>query len=222
MIRAPESVRITRPFKVILMLRMLFLVGTYCLLSPLHAVAQKTPMTPKIGDVAPGWKNLTGTDGKAHSLTDLDDAAAVVVVFTSNSCPYSIDYEDRLIALHKKYANAAAGIRVVAINSNAYPADELHKMKERAAKKRFEFSYLRDESHAVARAYGAVYTPEFYVLNKERKLIYRGAMDDSTDAGKVTVSYIDLAIEAAIAGKLPEVTRTGARGCTIRFSRRRR
>jgi peroxiredoxin len=187
-----------------------------------QVIGQEKLSAPEIGDVAPEWHDLLGTDDKKHSLTDLADAIAVVVVFTSNSCPYSVDYEDRMIALHKKYADAAGGVKLVAINSNAFPGDKLNKMKERAATKHFEFPYIRDESQTVARAYGAIYTPEFYVLNKERKLIYRGAMDDSTDARKVTVSYIDLAIKSAIEGKLPDVTRTGARGCTIRFSRRRR
>ena len=155
-------------------------------------------------------------------MTDLADASVIVVAFTCNSCPYSVDYEDRLIALQQKYADSRTGVELVAINSNAVAADNLDKMKQRAAEKHFDFRYIRDETQEVARAYGAVYTPEFYVLNKERRIIYRGAMDDSTDASKVTVSYIDLAIEAAMAGKMPDVTNTGARGCTIRFSRRRR
>ncbi|MDG1893534.1 MAG: thioredoxin family protein [Fuerstiella sp.] len=204
------------------MFRTTFFVGMLCILSGTHVNAQTRPAPPKIGDVAPEWKNLVGTDDQKHSLAHLADASVVVLVFTSNSCPYSVDYEDRTIALKKKYADTAAGVEVVAINSNAFPEDELDKMKQRAAKKQFNFPYLRDDSQDVARAYGAVYTPEFYVLDRSRRIIYRGALDDSTDAEKVSVSYIDLAIEAAIAGKLPEVTTTGARGCTIRFRRRRR
>ncbi|MEO2017326.1 MAG: thioredoxin family protein [Fuerstiella sp.] len=197
-------------------------IGIFCILSAHHAVAQEKPKAPEIGDAAPKWNDLVGTDGKKHSLTDLADASVIIVAFTCNSCPYSVDYEDRMIALQQKYANSKAGVELVAINSNAVAADSLDKMKQRAAQKQFDFAYIRDESQAVARAYGAIYTPEFYVLNKKRSIIYRGAMDDSTDASKVTVSYIDMAIEAAMAGKMPDVTKTGARGCTIRFSRRRR
>ena len=208
--------------KAMKMLRMSYPIGILWGLWAIQANGQQPPTPPEIGDVVPEWHDLVGTDDKKHSLTDLADATAIVVVFTSNSCPYSVDYEDRLIALQKKYVDSAAGIKLVAIKSNAFSGDKIDKMKERAAMKHFEFPYIRDDSQTVARAYGAIYTPEFYVLDKERKLIYRGAMDDSTDARKVKVSYIDLAVKAAIAGKLPDVTRTGARGCTIRFSRRRR
>ena len=206
----------------ITMLKMSSTIGMFWILSACHAVAQEKPKAPEIGDVAPKWIDLVGTDDRKHSLTDLADASVIIVAFTCNSCPYAVDYEDRLIALQQKYVDSKTGVQLVAINSNAVAADSLDKMKQRAAQKRFEFPYIRDESQHVARAYGAVYTPEFYVLNKQRRIIYQGAMDDSTDAGKVTVSYIDLAIEAAMAGKMPDVTKTGARGCTIRFSRRRR
>ncbi len=206
----------------ITMLKMSSTIGFLCILSAHHATARQEPKAPQVGDAAPTWNDLVGTDDKKHSLTDLADASVIVVAFTCNTCPYSVDYEDRMIALQHKYADSKAGIELVAINSNGVAADSLDKMKQRANQKHFDFAYIRDESQEVARAYGAIYTPEFYVLNKERRIIYRGAMDDSTDASKVTVSYIDLAIEAAIAGRMPDVTKTGARGCTIRFSRRRR
>lgn len=168
------------------------------------------------------WKNLDGTDGRKHSLQDLADCEVVVVCFTCNTCPYAVDYEDRLIALTKKYADLGSKVQLVAINSNGVPADKLDKMKERARQKGFHFPYLRDETQEVAKAFDAVYTPEFYVLNSDREIVYRGAMDDSTDAEKVTVRYVELAVEAALQGKQPEVTKTGARGCAIRFQRRRR
>ncbi len=204
------------------MLRMSSTIGMLFILSAHQAAAQEKSKAPEIGDVAPTWNDLVGTDDKKHSLKDLADAGVIVVAFTCNSCPYAVDYEDRMIALQQKYADNKGGVELVAINSNAVAADSLDKMKQRSAEKHFKFLYIRDESQEVARAYGAIYTPEFYVLNKERRIIYRGAMDDSTDASKVTVSYIDLAIAAAMAGKMPQVTKTGARGCTIRFSRRRR
>lgn len=178
-------------------------------------------------DASPGnpsltWKDLEGTDGRKHSLRDLADYEVVVVCFTCNTCPYAVDYEDRLIALSKKYADDGSKAKLVAINSNGVPADELDKMKERARQKRFNFPYLRDESQEVAKAFDAVYTPEFYVLNSNRQIVYRGAMDDSTNAEKVTVRYVELAVEATLQGKQPEITKTGARGCAIRFQRRRR
>ncbi|MEQ9409840.1 MAG: thioredoxin family protein [Fuerstiella sp.] len=178
--------------------------------------------TPGIGDPAPGWKDLAGTDDQKYSLKSFSEADALIVCFTCNSCPYAVDYEERMIALQRKYADASVKVQLVAINSNAVPADSMPRMKERAAERKFNFPYLRDESQDVARAYGAVYTPEFYVLNRKREIVYRGAMDDSTAADRVTVNYIDLAVEAALQDKLPEVTTTGARGCTIRFKRSRR
>lgn len=177
---------------------------------------------PKIGDPAPEWKSLLGTDDKQHSLSDLADVDAVVVCFTCNTCPYSVDYEDRLIALQKKYTDANASVRVVAINSNAVSVDDVDSMKKRAMEKKFNFDYIKDESQGVARAYDAIYTPEFYVLNRDRKIVYRGAMDDSTKAEAVKVNYVEQAVDAALQGKLPKVTAVGARGCGIRFKRVRR
>lgn len=177
---------------------------------------------PKIGDVAPEWKRLPGTDGKTHSSADLGDMDAVVICFTCNTCPYSVDYEERLIALQKKYTDSKAKVCVVAINSNAVDVDDLPAMMRRAKEKKFNFAYVKDESQDVARAFDAIYTPEFYVLNRDRRIVYRGAMDDSTKAEGVKVNYVARAVDAALQGKLPEVTATGARGCGIRFRRRRR
>lgn len=174
------------------------------------------------GDTAPAWKDLKGTDDKAHSSSDLPKDTVIIVCFTSNTCPYSVDYEDRLNALHHKLTSAGANAVLVAINSNGIADDDLDHMKQRAAKKEFGFAYLKDESQSVARAFGAVYTPEFFVLNKERKIIYKGAMDDVTDATKVSVRYVELAVEAALTGTETETKAVPARGCTIRFKRERR
>ena len=176
---------------------------------------------PVIGDTAPAWQDLVGTDDQKYSLND-QKSDVIVLCFTCNGCPYAVDYEDRLIALQKKFKDAGSSVQVIAINSNAVAADELPKMKERAAAKKFNFPYVRDETQEVAKAYAAIYTPEFYVLNKARQIVYRGAMDDSTKAENVKVRYVELAVAAALDGKTPEVTKTGARGCAIRFKRRRR
>lgn len=178
--------------------------------------------SPEIGDAAPDWKNLDGTDDRKHSLEDLKEFRVVIVCFTCNSCPYAVDYEERLVALQQKYLDAGQKVRLVAINSNTVPADKLDRMKERAKTRKFNFPYVHDETQDVARAYGAIYTPEFYVLNEKRTIIYRGAMDDSTNAKNVKVRYVELAVAAALAGTKPETEKTGARGCAIRFKRRRR
>lgn len=191
-----------------------------CLLlchGPVATADEKKPLN--IGDTAPGWTDLLGTDDLRHSLSDLRDKDVIVVCFTSNTCPYSVDYEQRLIAFQKKHADTS--VQLIAINSNTIPGDRMDAMKDRASEKQFNFPYLSDETQQVARAFGAVYTPEFFVFNKERRLIYKGAMDDDSDASKVKVQYVDLAVQAAIQGQLPEVTQKGARGCAIRFKRSR-
>jgi len=176
----------------------------------------------QIGDSAPDWKDLKGTDGSTHSLADFSSRAVVVLCFTCNSCPYSVDYEDRLIEFARKFADTPAGVVLVAINANRKPSESLEKMSERARQKQFPFLYLIDESQQVADSYGAVYTPEFFVLNKDRKVVYMGAMDDRTDAKQVTARHLEEAVNAALAGKLPAVTSVPARGCAIPYRTRQR
>jgi peroxiredoxin len=132
----------------------------------------------KIGDEAPSWSDLPGTDDGKHSLADLQEKRVVVVCFTSNSCPYSVDYEDRMIEFHKKFSDRKEGVALIAINSNHKPAEQLDRMKERARIKEFPFLYLIDETQKVAASYGANFTPEFFVLNEDRRIVYIGAMDD--------------------------------------------
>jgi thiol-disulfide isomerase/thioredoxin len=177
--------------------------------------------TLRIGDAAPEWKDLTGTDDQPHSLTDFADAKVVVLCFTCNACPYSVDYEDRLIALAEKYRDPESGVTVIAINSNQKPAETLDRMKERAESKKFPFLYLVDETQGVATQYGAVFTPEFFVLNQDRQLIYKGAMDDKTNPAEVKVRFVELAIEAGLRNEQPDVTASPARGCSIPFKRTR-
>lgn len=176
----------------------------------------------KPGDKAIAWENLAGVDGKPHSLNELTANTVVVVCFTSNTCPYSVDYEDRMIALQKKYQESGAAVKLIAINSNGVKADDLESMKARAKEKMFNFTFLKDESQSVAKSWGALYTPEFFVLNKERIIVFRGAMDDQTDASKVTQNYVEQAITAAIEGKMPSITEVPARGCAVRYKRSRR
>lgn len=176
----------------------------------------------KIGDTVRGWKSLAGVDDKQLSLEDLKDKAVVVVCFTCNSCPYSVDYEDRLIALHQKYASHSRGVAIVAINANRKPSESLAKMRERAKAKQFPFPYLIDETQEVANTFGAIYTPEFFVLNNDRQVVFIGAMDDKTDPAQVSVRYVELAVEAALSGKQPETSEVPARGCAIPYKRARR
>jgi peroxiredoxin len=175
-----------------------------------------------IGDPAPEWKGLEGTDGQKHSLADLAGKEVVVVCFTCNTCPYAVDCEDRLIALAKKFAAEGNKCSLVAINANKVKDDLLPAMQERAQRKGFNFPYLHDETQQTAKSYGATFTPEFVVLNKDRKVVYLGAMDDSPDGKKITKRYVEDAVAAALIGKLPEVTETPAVGCAVRYVKDRK
>jgi peroxiredoxin len=171
------------------------------------------------GDAAPAWTDLPGVDGKKHSLADLKDKDVVVVVFTCCSCPAAEDYEDRISAFARKHADKVA---VVAISVNTGDEDGMDQMKERAEKKKYPFPYLHDESQKIGRAYGAEYTPEFFVLNKERKVVYMGAMDDRDDAAKVKVKYVEEAVASVLKGEKPATAETVARGCRIPYPRKKK
>ena len=186
------------------------------------AVAGEYNPTLNIGDAAPAWTNLPGTDGKQHSLADFKDKEVVVVVFTCNSCPVATDYEDRIIALAKKYAGPGGRAGLLAINVNKIEEDSLPRMKERAEAKGFNFPYLFDETQKIARDYGATFTPEFFVLDRQRKIAYMGGMDDNSNPVEVKANYLDPAIDTVLAGMKPATAETVARGCMVRYARERR
>lgn len=176
-----------------------------------------------IGDAAPKWSGLEGTDDGKYSLQELADREVVVIAFTCNTCPYATDLEDRLIALAKKFAADGDKCALVAINPNLVTGDQMPAMQERATTKRFNFPYLHDSpQQETAKAYGATYTPECVVLNKERKVVYLGAFDDSPDGKKISKRYVEDAVAAALAGKTPEVIETPAVGCAVRYARQRK
>jgi peroxiredoxin len=185
---------------------------------PAAALAGEFNKKLKLGDPAPAWKDLPGTDGKKHSLADLAGKDLVVLVFTCNSCACSEEYEDRIIAFADRYKEKVA---LVAINVNTIPEDRLEAMTKKAAKKKFPFPYLYDESQAIARDYGATYTPEFFVLDRARKVAYMGAMDDKTKADAVTERYLERAVEAVLKGDKPSTGETITHGCLIRYKRSR-
>jgi len=204
------------------MLRKLLLCGVALLANAGVISAGEYNPVLNYGDPAPAWSNLPGVDGKQHSLADIKDKQLVVVVFTCNSCPVAVDYEDRIIAFARKHAGPKDPVAVVAINVNKIEADSLPRMKERAEEKGFPFTYLFDETQKIARDYGATYTPEFFVLNQDRKVVYMGGMDDNSNPVGVTTNYLEPAVEAALRGEKPATVETVARGCTIRYERQRR
>lgn len=169
----------------------------------------------KIGEAAPIWKELKGTDDKAHSLKDLEKAKAVVVVFTCDACPVAKAYEKRLTDFAKAYKEK--GVELVAINVSRGEADNLDRMKLKAKENGLEFTYLMDPSQKTGRAYGATVTPHVFVLDAKRKVAYMGAFDDSIDPDKVKHHYAIDAVEAVRAGKKPAVETSQQFGCGISY-----
>jgi peroxiredoxin len=168
-----------------------------------------------IGDAAPQWSGLVGTDDQKHGLADIKDAKLIVLVFTTNHCPFAKAYEERLIALQKDYQ--PKGVQVVAINVNNIEADRLEPMKKRATEKGFNFPYLYDSTQKIGHDYGATVTPHVFVLDKDRKVAYMGAVDDSQNADKVKKQYLREAIDALLEGKAPPQAVTQQFGCGIRY-----
>jgi thiol-disulfide isomerase/thioredoxin len=169
----------------------------------------------KVGDPAPAWSSLVGVDGKDHSLGEFGKSKALVIVFTCNHCPVAKAYEDRLIELQKDYG--PKGVQVIAINVNNIAADRLDKMKERAAEKGFNFPYLYDSTQVSGHDYGARVTPHAFVLNKSRKIVYAGAIDDSQALDGVKARYVRDALDAVLAGRKPPKAETKAFGCGIKY-----
>jgi len=185
----------------------------------LAAFTQQSGYKP--GDQARDF-NLKNIDGKNVSLADYKKAKGFIVVFTCNHCPYAKKYEDRINALNIKYKSQ--GYPVIAINSDdstSDPEDSYTNMQIRAKEKGFTFPYLLDGTQEIAKTYGATKTPHVYVLQKENGALtvkYIGAIDDNTDdASAVKQKYVELAVDALLAGKDVAINYTKAIGCTIKW-----
>ena len=175
-----------------------------------------------VGDTAPDFK-LQNVDGNWYTLDDVKDAdgntpKGIILVFTCNTCPFSVLYEDRLIDLHNKMA--PKGYPVVAIMPNDIsirPGDNMDGMKQRAEEKKFPFLYLMDSDQSVFPKYGATRTPEIYLLDGNKKLRYTGALDDNArEPGSVSVNYVETAVKAIEGGKDPDPVKVKAIGCSIK------
>jgi len=174
----------------------------------------------QVGDVATDFK-LKNIDGNMVSLADFNEAKGFIVVFTCNTCPYAVAYEDRVEALNKKYADQ--GYPVIAImpnNTDVKPGDNMEAMQARAKAKGFTFPYLVDEGQKIYPQYGATKTPHVYILQKTKKgneVMYIGAIDDNyQDASAVNKKYVENAVDALISGKEIEEKQTRAIGCSIK------
>lgn len=197
-----------------------FLMVTILLATTIQVHAGKYNPKMNLGDQVASFKDLPGVDGKKHSFADYQKEKVKVVVFTCNSCPYAVDYEDRLNDFYDTYCKQGK-VALITINSNRTPADSLEKMKSRAKAKKFQFSYLFDQSQQLARQYGALRTPEFYVLDSDNRIVYMGAFDDNTKHSKVKQKYVEDAVVATLGGKEIDIKETPPIGCLIRFKRSR-
>ena len=174
-----------------------------------------------IGDIATDF-SLENIDGKFVSLSDFKDAKGFIVVFTCNTCPYAILYEDRIEALNKKYASQ--GYPLVAImpnNVETKPGDSMKSMQQRAIDKGFTFPYLIDADQKIYPQYGATKTPHVYILESTTRgpvVRYIGGIDDNyKDATLVKTNFVEDAIESLKNGVAIKFTKTKAIGCSIKL-----
>jgi peroxiredoxin len=172
----------------------------------------------KMDSLIPGF-SLMGVDDKTYSLNDFSDKKILVVIFSCNHCPYVQAYEDRIMELQNEFEKD--GVQIVAINSNddvKYPDDSFDEMKKRAAARRFNFPYLRDETQEVAKAFGATHTPQIFLFDSDRKLKYEGKIDDNwQEPDKVKSKYLRDAILEVLVEKEVSVPETFSIGCTIKW-----
>ncbi len=174
--------------------------------------------TLPLGQQAPDF-SLPATDGNTYSLKDFADASVLVVFFTCNHCPYVLGSDEVTRATALKFKEQ--GVAFVGINANSErtkPDDSYDHMVARMQEQRFPWTYLRDLSQDVARAYGALRTPHFYVFDRERKLVYSGrGVDNPRETAKMTVNDLDNALTDLLAGRPVSVPLTNPIGCNVKW-----
>jgi peroxiredoxin len=174
--------------------------------------------TLQLGEKAPDFK-LPATNGKTYKLSDFDDAKVLVIFFTCNHCPYVIGSDEVTRKTVKKFT--PQGVKFVGINSNSkntYAEDDFEHMVARMKQHKFPWLYLYDEPQAVAKAYGALRTPHFYVFDKDRRLVYTGrGVDNPRDASRIKVNNLERALEEHLAGRPVSVPLTNPIGCNVKW-----
>lgn len=167
---------------------------------------------------APDFK-LPATDGKTYSLNDFKDANVLVIFFTCNHCPYVIGSDEVTRKTVERFKEKK--VKFVGINSNSkhtYPEDSYEKMVERMNLHHFPWVYLYDESQEIARKYGALKTPHFYIFDKDRALIYCGrGVDSPRDTSRMTVNNLEKALEEHLEGKKISIPLTNPIGCNVKW-----
>jgi peroxiredoxin len=174
--------------------------------------------TLKINDRAPDFK-LPATDGKTYSLANFANAKILVVFFTCNHCPFVTGSDEVTRATVDRFN--LQGVAFVGINSNSEitnPTDDFNSMAKRMNENHFPWVYTRDKTQAIAKAYGALRTPHFYVFDQDRKLIYTGRGVDNPRAGaSSTINNLDRALEEALANKPISIPKTNPIGCNVKW-----
>jgi len=172
----------------------------------------------RLGATCPDF-HLPAVDGNSYRLADFERAPVLVVMFICNHCPYAQAVEDRLIRLARDFgARGAAFVGICSNDEVTYPDDAFDKLAERWRRKQYGFPYLHDEAQDVARAFGAVCTPDIFVYDRERRLAYRGRIDDSwKDEAKVTKHELADAVEALLDGRRPSAEQRPSMGCSIKW-----
>ena len=182
-------------------------------------MAEKSSQMLPLGTPAPAF-SLPDTSGNVHSLDDAAGSQAYLVMFICNHCPYVIHVADELARLGQDYQ--AKNVALFAINSNDaknYPADGPETMNQVAAQRGYGFPYLIDAEQDVAKAYHAACTPDFYLFDADRLLVYRGQMDGSRPGNTIPVDGKDLrgAIDAVLAGEAIPEEQVPSIGCSIKW-----
>jgi peroxiredoxin len=179
-----------------------------------------TPSTMlPLGTKAPDF-SLVNVDGRTVRLADFNKSRALLVIFMCNHCPYVKHVADALARFTAEYIEK--GVAVVGINSNdagSYPADSPDQMVAEARERGYRFPYLYDETQDVAKAYRAACTPDFYLFDRGRRLVYRGQFDGSRPDSGIPVTGTDLrmALDAVLAGKKPAAEQRASIGCNIKW-----
>jgi len=169
-----------------------------------------------LGSKAPHF-NLPGTDGEYVDIEQFK-ANVLVVIFTCNHCPYAKAVEDRLIELGNDYSKTVDFVLISSNDAENYPADSPERMAEQSKNKNYPFPYLFDETQEVAKAYSAVCTPDIFLYNKERKLEYRGRLDDNwQQPHNVTREDLRVAIDNVLSGNQIEFKQVPSMGCNIKW-----
>lgn len=174
--------------------------------------------TLEIGSKAPDF-NLPATDGKNYMLGDFQENDYLVIFFTCNHCPYVIGSDEVTRLTSEKFTSR--GVRFIAINSNSpttYPVDDFPHMVSRMEQYNFPWVYLHDTTQNIARNYGALVTPHFYIFDKERKLVYTGrATDSPRDASRISINNLDLTLQQLLDGNDISTPITNPIGCNIKW-----